>query len=245
MISVSRIRVLLGFAVATLVVTATQAGAQSLDTPMTRMRPIGSPSAVDRYLRPQATSSATTSPAPQAISPVRQAGYQSASYQSPVRQTVMMQSTPMALPANPPAGVASQSVLVNNDAQPIPQPQLNNQFATINNCALVTPPSGYSAASGCGCGSTIVPQSYNMPVSAAVVADPAATVPMATVPAEVAVPVATTTVPTNAKLGMPMRSLVTFGQENKPVTVGQGVVGQPVAYVPGQPIRNWIRYFMP
>ncbi|TWT83755.1 hypothetical protein CA13_52260 [Planctomycetes bacterium CA13] len=43
----------------------------------------------------------------------------------------------------------------------------------------------------------------------------------------------------------PIRSLFTLGQEANPVQVGQGLWGQPVAYVPGQGIRNWVRYFFP
>ncbi|MEL7263891.1 MAG: hypothetical protein AAFP69_03630, partial [Planctomycetota bacterium] len=41
------------------------------------------------------------------------------------------------------------------------------------------------------------------------------------------------------------RPLVTLGQENYPVVVGQGFYGQPAAYVPGQSIRNFLRYLTP
>jgi hypothetical protein len=149
------------------------------------------------------------------------------------------------LPPNPTIA-PSQSVLASSDTQPVPQPQLGNQFATIDNCALVSPPSTYTAVADCGCGTTVMPQSYVAPAAAtaAVVPAPVA-VPAAVPTATAAVPLATTTVPTNARQGMPMRSLITFGQERNVVQVGQGLVGQPVAYVPGQPIRNWLRYFMP
>jgi hypothetical protein len=43
----------------------------------------------------------------------------------------------------------------------------------------------------------------------------------------------------------PVGSLLTFGQEQNVVQVGQGIIGQPKAYVPGQTIRNWLRYFTP
>ncbi len=45
--------------------------------------------------------------------------------------------------------------------------------------------------------------------------------------------------------GAPAGALLSFGQETYPVQIGQGWLGQPVAYVPGQPIRNWIRYIFP
>jgi hypothetical protein len=41
------------------------------------------------------------------------------------------------------------------------------------------------------------------------------------------------------------RALISLGQQNNAVQVGQGLWGQPVAYVPGQSIRNWVRYFFP
>ena len=43
----------------------------------------------------------------------------------------------------------------------------------------------------------------------------------------------------------PARALVSFGQERNVVQVGQGLWGQPVAYVPKQGIRNWFRYIFP
>jgi len=47
-------------------------------------------------------------------------------------------------------------------------------------------------------------------------------------------------------VGRPMYGpLIGFGQSLTNVTVGRGVFGQPTAYVQGQPIRNFIRYFSP
>jgi hypothetical protein len=43
----------------------------------------------------------------------------------------------------------------------------------------------------------------------------------------------------------PKRPLLSFGQQYKPVQLGRGIVGQPVAYVPGEPIRNFMRYIFP
>jgi hypothetical protein len=41
------------------------------------------------------------------------------------------------------------------------------------------------------------------------------------------------------------RPLIGFGQENYNVQLGRGIIGQPVAYVPGQPFRNFLRYISP
>lgn len=39
--------------------------------------------------------------------------------------------------------------------------------------------------------------------------------------------------------------LVSLGQENYNVLLGRGLVGQPTVYVPGQPLRNFLRYLSP
>ena len=247
MVFVSPMRVVVVAAALMLVLTSAPVWAQALDQPMTRMRPIGAPSAVDKY-RPR------TVPA--------QTQMRQVNFQSPVRQTVMLQgeisspplptypAAPITLPANPSAvpvpsgqpGVPASgmlpagSVVSGSDVQPMPQPQLGSRFATIDNCNLVSPASGYSAAFGYGCGNEIAPQSYTA-------TQPCPT-PLAftTPPAEIAAPAV---MPPNAQLGAPMRSLITLGQERNPVQVGQGIIGQPVAYVPGQPLRNWLRYLFP
>jgi hypothetical protein len=41
------------------------------------------------------------------------------------------------------------------------------------------------------------------------------------------------------------RPLFGFGQDNYNVQLGRGIIGQPVAYVVGQPIRNFLRYVFP
>ncbi len=41
------------------------------------------------------------------------------------------------------------------------------------------------------------------------------------------------------------RPLLGFGQENYNVQIGRGIIGQPVAYVPGQTFRNFLRYIFP
>ena len=39
--------------------------------------------------------------------------------------------------------------------------------------------------------------------------------------------------------------LFSLGQENYNVTIGRGIIGQPTVYVPGQPVRNFMRYLSP
>ncbi len=41
------------------------------------------------------------------------------------------------------------------------------------------------------------------------------------------------------------RPLFSLGQENYNVQLGRGIIGQPVAYVQGQPVRNFLRYIFP
>ncbi len=41
------------------------------------------------------------------------------------------------------------------------------------------------------------------------------------------------------------RPLFSLGQENYNVQLGRGIIGQPTVYVPGQPVRNFLRYLSP
>ncbi len=135
-----------------------------------------------------------------------------------------------------------------SDLTPMSPPQLSSGgYATMDNCRLISGPTPYMAASvlGSGCGQ-VVPTSY-----APVNCPPVATAPPAVgLPAEI--PSAATIPPVSvfppvaqAVTAAPARSLITFGQERNVVQVGQGLWGQPVAYVPGQSFRNWLRYFSP
>jgi len=131
---------------------------------------------------------------------------------------------PRQLPMNGPPSLA--------DYQPVPPPEISNGgFATMADCRLISPPSSYTAMSPYGtvggCGSGVSPIAYAEPYlpPAAQIAAPAAMPPL-----------------TTGLTAAPVKSLVTFGQENYPVQVGQGLWGQPVAYVPGQRFRNWLRY---
>ena len=161
-------------------------------------------------------------------------------------------STPAALPSPATApnsfAPAPRSSLPPNlpiastlDYQPIPQPQLGNTYATVDNCSCISPPSGYTAAS-VGCGS---PVNYAAPGYAPATGY-APTTGYIAPPSQIAAPFAApgqfTAISGNAA---PLPSLFTLGQQNNPVQVGQGIIGQPVAYVPGQTIRNFFRYLFP
>ena len=143
---------------------------------------------------------------------------------------------PLPFPGN---GAAPQS---SSDLSQVTQPQLSTSgFATMNNCNCVSGPSSYTAASGIGCGQNY---GYAAPVGY--------TAPQQQIAAPAQMPALT---PMNQTMtgrplpqsatGAPASSLFTLGQSNYAVQVGQGLWGQPVAYVPGQRVRNWIRYMSP
>ena len=258
--------------------------AQVTDTPMTRLRPIGAPSAVDQYrtgdngqIRETAyQQNAFQQAAPRAGSAVQPRSILQA---GPVRQTVLLQQMdapqlpgatrppgnfalpsvpgantfpgantvpgtvppvtsapvgpPRGLPVNPgslsPVPVVQGQILSSSDLAPIATPQLNDGFATIDNCNCISAPSSYIAASGCG---GCAPVSYQAPQT--YVAPPAVIAAPTILPGAAA-----------AQSGVPAGALISFGQEAYPVQVGQGLFGQPVAYVPGQRFRNWLRYIFP
>ena len=128
------------------------------------------------------------------------------------------------------------------DLAPVPPPRLESSgFATIDNCACISAPSSYSAASGIDCGSpAITPGAPAYAPPPARIPEPAIMPPAAAVPPP---PAGAPLAP--AANGAPVPSLITLGQERYAVEVGQGLWGQPVAYVPGQHVRNWIRYLSP
>lgn len=148
-------------------------------------------------------------------------------------------TSPRSLPS-PPVGIPPSSTIVSpSDLTPVPVPQLGGGFANVANCHLVSPASSYSAASGIGCGcGTVIPTTYTAPP---------VTVPNAAVMPPVAAPLSQFQggLLTPGTTGAPAPSLLSLGQQNYQVQVGQGLWGQPKAYVPGQGIRNWIRYFFP
>ncbi len=168
--------------------------------------------------------------------------------------SVIPNSTPFPEAAAPPRALPSPSnsyAPSPSDLDQIPQPSLEtNAFARADNCRLITPPSSYMAASAFagGCGQ-VIPTSYSSSVCGPITQAPGtlpAEIPSAsTIPPTSVFPPTTTqplAVPTSAA---PARSLITLGQQNYMVQVGQGLWGQPVAYVPGQGLRNWIRYIFP
>lgn len=129
----------------------------------------------------------------------------------------------------------------NNDLTPLAQPQLGNQYANLGNCRNVSAPSSYRSDRILTCGppagyvvpasnpQTYVPPPAQIGTTTGLVPPPLAVMPSAT---------QQTVIPGNAGY----RPLISFGQERYPVQVGQGIFGQPVAYVPGQSFRNALRY---
>ncbi|TWT56367.1 hypothetical protein [Allorhodopirellula solitaria] len=187
---------------------------------------------------------------------------------TPPPATSMPSSTPRSLPSSssggsPPSGSTYASPPI-ADYEPVMPPQLSNGgFATAADCRLITPPSTYTGMSPYGdlC-SSVAPTNYTSPYTPppAEIAAPAAMPPLTAAPPVAAAPPITVpstaiTVPSTAitvpqtvppvspPASAPVGSLMTFGQESLPVQVGQGLWGQPVAYVPGQRCRNWLRYF--
>jgi len=83
---------------------------------------------------------------------------------------------------------------------------------------------------------------------------PGSTMPMAGAPTTVvAPPPASTTAAAPAQQpgtfqissGAGLRPLFSFGQDRKQAELGYGIVGQPVAYVPGEGCRNFLRWLFP
>jgi hypothetical protein len=113
----------------------------------------------------------------------------------------------------------------------------------MDNCRNITGPSTYSASGAFGCGA---PSGYGAPVYAPVAYVP----PPSQIAPAVALPPGATfnpggiagTVPAVIPGNSGYRPLISLGQESNPVQIGQGIIGQPVAYVPGQCFRNALRY---
>lgn len=155
---------------------------------------------------------------------------------------------PPALPMKPAAsrnvpvvGLPSTQVIPRNaDMLPIAQPQLNDGFATVGNSCCVSAPSSYVAAMGLG---NCVGGGYQPTTTQGYIA----TGPQVAPPPQAASGVPSGLVPVTrpSAPGVPKRPLINLGQDKNAVVVGQGLIGQPVAYVPGQCIRNWIRYISP
>lgn len=145
-------------------------------------------------------------------------------------------TAPSTLGRSLPANNFSNSPLPTGDLAPLAPPALSGNFATASNSCFVTGPSNYSAAFANGCSANpygVQPIGYIAP------------------PAQIAAPA----ILPNASLGAapatplnnvaPAGALLNFGQLAAPVQVGPGIVGQPKAYVQGQPVRNWLRYLTP
>ena len=152
------------------------------------------------------------------------------------------------VPNQLPVAPTGPRTLATNDYAPIAQPRLDG-FATVDNCRNVTGPSSYRAAGFFNCD----PRASGVPtytIPATYTPPPAQIAPVSTLPPSVAYPATgpvsiTGTLPPVLPGSAGYRPLFSLGQENNPVQVGQGLIGQPVAYVPGQTIRNVLRYLAP
>jgi len=169
-------------------------------------------------------------------------------------------------PGQPPAPGSSQPPSASPPPRALPSPQSNpprmppadttpmaaprlesSDYARIDNCNLVTGPSPYMSASvfGSGCGQ-VVPTTYTaVGCTPAVTAPPPMYLPPEIPSAATVPPVSVLPPLSQAVTAAPARALISFGQERNVVQVGQGLWGQPVAYVPDQHLRNWLRYFSP
>ncbi|MEM9826121.1 MAG: hypothetical protein AAF958_06005, partial [Planctomycetota bacterium] len=161
------------------------------------------------------------------------------------------------------AGNTQSSEAFASDSTPMAPPQIDN-VANIGNSPLVTGASGYTGAMQAP--RTAYLNGYVMPVAGCA---PAASFPAASsfpAPApSLSAPPAVSAPPTfstplgglgapvvgNPPLGAvagssaPAGALLSLGQDRYPIEVGRGIIGQPKAYVNGQPIRNWLRYLTP
>ncbi len=140
-------------------------------------------------------------------------------------------------PGSPNSGVTAGS----QDYAPFSPPQLGDQFATMDNSTFVSPPSGYVATTSWGV--NCLPQTgyastNTMSQTATTGVGQGVRVSNGLVPFSN---------PSQLQLhrGVPRGSWVSFGQSQRAVVVGEGILGQPVAYIPGQTVRNWVRYIFP
>lgn len=171
---------------------------------------------------------------------------------APLTPQIQPSRPAVATPA-PQRGMVAAPTMVPGDYAPLPQPQLTTGFATLGNCRNVSAPSGYQSDRI----PTYAPDPTSISQASATGYGGPATAPSAptVLPPVSVMPLAQgtpgfTTAPTPVSLGVQTivpgpakhQPLISFGQERYPVQVGQGIFGQPVAYVPGQPIRNCIRY---
>lgn len=220
--------------------------------------PVSSPAPTGNPALPPALGSSTTSgpinlPAPDLGTTPLPRGNANPGAVVPLTPQVMQPAGPVI--ATPAPQRAIPSPMLPSDYAPLPQPQLTTGFATLGNCRNISAPSGYqsdriptyapdptsiSQASATGYGGPVTAPAAGVPT----VLPPVSVMPIAQgTPGFIATPTpmsfgGQTIVPGPAK----HQPLISFGQERYPVQVGQGIFGQPVAYVPGQSIRNCIRY---
>ncbi len=138
---------------------------------------------------------------------------------APINPGAMAPYNPGNLPTYSPRG----TTIINGEPFVTPAPC---QFDAYY---MVEPTVSMQNPGGGGCGPTVGP-------------------PYSGIPGSIAPP---TVMPNQAPPGIyspnnsGFRPLLGFGQDNYNVQLGRGIIGQPVAYVPGQPLRNFLRYIFP
>ncbi len=92
----------------------------------------------------------------------------------------------------------------------------------------------------------VEPTSYMQSTGCGSASSPSTGIPYAGIPGNVAPPtMMPNQVPTGLYGNPGFRPLIGLGQDNYNVQLGRGIIGQPVAYVVGQPFRNFLRYLAP
>jgi len=120
------------------------------------------------------------------------------------------------------------------------QREAGEPFATMNNSSFVSPASGYSATTSWG--RNCVTSNTGFPTDMANIKGQGT--PSGLIDSGGLVKILPSSELAKYK-AVPTQPLLQFGQDQNGVVVGHGLLGQPVAYVPGQWVRNSIRYLFP
>lgn len=153
--------------------------------------------------------------------------------QTPVVSTPIPSQTPLASPlagnsiASAPTYLAEESTVVNH------KPFVSGPPKQVDARRMVSPTLFRPAASTCNPCGTGQP-GYAPPVGTVPGGSPMTYIPPTYMPYQ------PSTVPYAG-----YRSLVGFGQDMSRAQLGRGIVGQPTAYIPNQPVRNIFRYIFP
>ncbi len=175
---------------------------------------------------------------------------------SPSNQSILPNNPAMG-PINPSLGsnsVPGTMTPYSNGAPPnyAPQPRSSitggEPFVTGAPCqfdaSYMVEPTCYMASTGSSCGDAVSRTQPTYPYTGVPNSGP----PYTGIPGTIIPP---TMMPNQVPSGLysgnnsGFRPLLGFGQDNYNVQLGRGLIGQPVAYVVGQPFRNFLRYVFP